>query len=288
MKQRAQNLVRDLAAQPWRLWAAQVGSIVRMEFKKNFVHRRGLGVWVLAFIPVLIVGGHALETLGRFNCNLEEDTKVLAGIFQFYYLRIGMFFGCMAIFTWLIRGEMVENTLHYYMLSPVRREVFAVGKFLGGLLIACLTFGLAVFLSFFFMYVHFGAVGRAYVFNGPGLAQLGAYLGITVLACCGFGAMFLALSLVFRNPIVPGAIVLGWETISGVLPSLLQKLSVTYYLKHLCPVSVPVEGFFSLFTVVTEPVPTPVAVLGLLVLSGIVVALGCLKMRRIEISYHTE
>src|SRR6266404_259379 len=282
------NLTARLLAHPWGLWAAQVRSIVRLELKKNFFHKRSLGIWVLAYIPVLIIGGHALQAMRRHNANLEEDTRVLAGIFQFFYLRVGIFFGTMGVFTWLVRGEMVESTLHYYLLAPVRRELLVIGKFLAGVITSCVIFGAAIFLNFVLMYVHFGPVGRDFVFNGPGLAHLLSYLGITVLACCGFGALFLALSLIFKNPAVPGAIVLGWETISGVLPPLLQKFSVTYYLKHLCPVSVPVEGLWALFTVVTEPVPTWAAVLGLLMLVTAVLVFACLRVRTLEISYHTE
>ena len=289
MMRAAQSALRRFAAQPWRLWMAQTLAVMRMELKKNFIHRRGLlALWAVAYLPALIIFGHWLETLRRMQCSLEEDTRILAGIFQFFYMRVGIFFGAMSIFTWLVRGEMVESTLHYYLLAPLRREVLVLGKFLAGLVAAGVIFGSAVFTCFGLMYGHFGAVGRDYVFNGPGLGQLFSYLGITVLACCGFGALFLALSLMFKNPIVPGAIILGWETISGVLPAALQKLSVTYYLKHLCPVQVPVDGLMALFTVVTEPVPTPVAVLGLLLLSGTVLALACWRVRTIEISYHAE
>jgi ABC-type transport system involved in multi-copper enzyme maturation permease subunit len=283
-------MATKLGACPWRLWAAQVRSIARLELKKNFFNRRGIGIWVLSLMPVLVVGGHAIDEMRRaqINCNLEEDTRILAAIFQFYYLRIAIFFGTMGVFTWLVRGEMVESTLHYYLLSPVRRELVVIGKFIAGLFTSCAIFGIGVFTCFFLMYVHFGAVGRDYVFNGPGLGQLLAYLGITLLACCGFGSLFLALSLTFKNPAVPGGIMLGWETFSGVLPSILQKFSVTYYLKHLCPVNVPVEGFMALFTVVTEPVPTWAAVVGLLILVSAVLTFACWRMRTIEISYHTE
>src|SRR6185437_12449145 len=100
----------------------------------------------------------------------------------------------------------------------------------------------------------FGAPGKAFVFDGPGLGQIAAYLAVTVLACLGYGAVFLALSLVFKNPILPGIVVLLWETFHAALPAVLQKLSVTFYLKQLCPVSIPSEGLMALFAVVAEPV----------------------------------
>jgi hypothetical protein len=138
------------------------------------------------------------------------------------------------------------------------------------------------------MYLPRGDQGKFFVFNGPGLGHLSAYLGITVLACVGYGALFLALSLLLRNPVVPAMIVLGWETISPVLPSILQRLSITFYLKQLCPVAVPVEGIMGLFTVVSEPVTTFTAVLGPILLAALVLFFACRFARRLEISYVAE
>ena len=43
--------------------------------------------------------------------NFEEDRKVYAGMFQFFYLRLGIFFGCLGIFINLFRGEMLDRLL---------------------------------------------------------------------------------------------------------------------------------------------------------------------------------
>lgn len=242
-------------------------------------------MYLLAYAPVLIIAIHAV--VDRHG-NLREDTKVLAGIFQFYYLRLAIFFGCMGVFTRLIRGEMVERSLHYYLLAPVRREILVIGKFCAGVLTSMFVFGFAVFGAFAFMYLHFGPTGIAYVFDGPGLGQLIAYLGITALACLGYGALFLALSMVFKNPIVPGIVVLGWEAINPVLPSLMQKLSIIFYLRHLTPVDVPAEGILALLTVVAEPVPAAVAVMGALCVTAAILAFACFRVRRLEINYTTD
>jgi ABC-type transport system involved in multi-copper enzyme maturation permease subunit len=167
----------------------------------------------------------------------------------------------------------------------MRRELLVVGKFFAGLLASILVFGSSVLLSFSLMYGHFGAAGRSFVFDGPGLGHLLAYLNVTALACVGYGSVFLALSLVFKNPILPGIVVFLWETFHAVLPSMLQKLSVMFYLKQLCPVTLPPEGPMALFMVVAEPVPAWIAVPGLLCLCTVILFLACLRIRRTEISY---
>ncbi|HKF19967.1 MAG TPA: hypothetical protein VKE93_00285 [Candidatus Angelobacter sp.] len=279
------SLRKSLREAPWQLWTAQVFAVARIELKKILWMRRSVWIYFTAFAPAFVIALHGLNSPMGSHCNLAEDTAVLAGIFQLFYLRFGIFFGCMGLFTWLFRGEVVEKSLHYYFLAPLRREVLVAGKFLAGFAAAAFIFGLSVLLSFTFMYAHFGAPGGAFVFDGPGLGQLAAYLGVAVLACAGYGSLFLALSLVVKNPILPGIAVLGWETFHAVLPSLLQKFSVMFYLKQLCPVSIPSDGILALFTVVAEPVSPWIAVPGLLILCAAILIFACARIRRTEISY---
>ncbi len=278
-----------ISEQPWRIWTNQALTIARIDLRRGLFSRRAWWVYLMAFAPVVLVGAHAIiDSSQRSGAYLDEDTKVLAGIFQIYYMSLGIFFACMGIFTWLFRGEVAEKSLHYQFLVPVRREVLVIGKFLSGALTAFLLFETAVFSCFALIYARFGPLGSDFVFNGPGLRHLWMYLLVTALACIGYGAVFLALSLVFRNPIIPGLVVMVWESIGPIMPSVLQKLSVVFYLKNLCPVQLPVQGLMALFMVVATPVPAVVAVLGLLSLSAAVLVFACFRMRRFEITYSTD
>ena len=40
----------------------------------------------------------------------------------------------------LFRGEILDRSLHFYFLAPIRREVLMAGKFLAGLLATCTIF----------------------------------------------------------------------------------------------------------------------------------------------------
>lgn len=274
---------KSLSEAPWRLWVSQFLAILRIEIRKNLWMRRSIWIYLLAFAPTVMFGVHAL--VDPRGSSLAEDTRVFAYVFQIFYLRVGIFFGCMGLFTWLFRGEVVEKSLHYYFLSPVRRQLLVVAKFVAGLIAASLVFGSSVLLCFAFTYGHFGKTGHDFVFNGPGFGQLMSYLLVTVLACLGFGALFLALSLVFKNPILPGIVVLLWETFHAVAPSLLQKLSISFYLTQLCPVTIPPDGIMALFTVIAEPVSPWLAIPGLLCLSIAILVFACMRIRRTEVSY---
>lgn len=279
------NARKSFTEAPWQLWAKQFVAILRIEIRKTLWMRRSTWIYLLAFAPAALFGIQALFHPARGDANLGEETRVFAYIFQVFYLRVGIFFGCMGLFTWLFRGEVVEKSLHYYFLSPVRREILIIGKFAAGLIAAVLVFGGSVLLSFTFGYSQFGKAGQGFVFNGPGLGHLASYLFVTVLACLGFGSIFLALSLVFKNPILPGLVVLLWETFHAVAPALLQKLSVLFYLKQLCPVTIPPDGLMALFTVMAEPVSPWLAVPGLVLLTVAILIFAFTRIRRMEISY---
>lgn len=279
------RLRKSLKEAPWQLWLTQLGAILRIEIRKNLWRRRSIWIYLLAFAPALLFGIHALFNPTAHEAGISGDTTVYAYVFQIFYLRVGIFFGCMGLFTWLFRGEIVEKSLHYYFLAPVRRQVLIIGKFLAGLITLALVFNASVLLGFAFLYGHYGAAGRAFVFSGPGLGHLMSYLLVTTLACLGFGSIFLALSLVFKNPILPGIAVLLWETFHAVAPPLLQKLSVSFYLTQLCPVTMPPEGLLTLFTVLAEPVSPWLAIPGLILLSLATLVFACLRIQRTEINY---
>jgi len=287
MQRSLANLTGALRQQPWSLWWIQARRLTRIEIRRNLLTRRAWWIYFLAFVPTVIIFIHLIaESHPSFA--MSDDTEVLAGIVQIYYVRLGIFFGCLGIFSRLIRGEMLERSLHYYLLAPVRREVILLSKFFAGAATAVILFGTAMIADYALMYAGYGAAGVDFMLHGPGLGQLEAYLLIMVLACLGYGSIFLMLSLMFRNPI-PGALLLfGWEAINPVMPSLLQRFSVASYLRHLMPVNVPGDGIFALLTVQTEPVPAWAAVLGLLILIAAVLAYSCIRIRRLEIRYTTE
>ena len=64
-------------------------------------------------------------------------------------------------------------------------------------------------------------------------------MSVTVLACVISGSIFLAAGLIARNPTVPAALLLLWESINAFLPGSLKMMSVVFYLQSLCPIEPP-------------------------------------------------
>ena len=364
-----------------RIWWAQIRAVIRLEMKKTFLARRGLWIYLLAALPVLLFIAYAVATSSQQNrstkiargserplayqdllavksgmtsqevtailgkppivfhwtdtrpagpdsieevshedyhysdgqndlfvgiangkvesvhinegYNLGQDSVMFAGIFQFFFLRLAVFFGCLGIFMNLFRGEILDRSLHFYFLAPVRREVLMAGKFLAGLLATCAIFVTSELLQTIAFLWHFTpGVRDLYLYHNHGLEHAAVYLGVTALACVGYGAFFLVAGMMFRNPILPAAAILIWEGINPFLPVVLKQFSVIYYLKSLCPVDIPsAPGTPALYTLLisnSDPVSAPIAVLGVIAVAMIALYVSSVQVRRMEINYTTE
>ncbi|MFZ1141962.1 MAG: hypothetical protein WAN76_22510 [Candidatus Sulfotelmatobacter sp.] len=366
-----------------RIWWAQIKAVIRLEMRKTFFAKRGLWIYAVAALPVMLFIAYAIATSSQQNRsvsvarqgerplayqdllavktgmtsqeviailgkppitfhwtenrppqtekgaslevlhedyhysdgqndlfvgiadgkvesinihqgnNLGQDSIMFAGVFQFFFLRLAIFFGCLGIFMNLFRGEILDRSLHFYFLAPIRREVVMAGKFLAGLLATCTIFVTSEVLQTIAFLWHFSPRARdLYLYHNHGLEHAAIYLGVTVLACVGYGAFFLVAGMLFRNPILPAAAILIWEGINPFLPAVLRQFSVIYYLKSLCPVDIPsppgTPPVFALLISNSDPVAAPVAILGISIVALIALYVSSLQVRRMEINYSTE
>ena len=267
----------------WSLRMRQMLAVLRLEIRKNFLSRRAFLLYLIAVLPLVLLTLFAIfAPPGDERENFSELGIEYAAIYGGLILRTLVFFGCAWVFMNLFRGEVVDRSLHYYFLSPVRREVLVVGKYLSGLIATVALFSITTVGSMLLLYFSLYPSESARFFSdGAGFGQLLAYLGVTILACIGYGAVFLLVGLFFRNPIIPGLVLYGWEWINFLLPPLLKKISVIHYLQSLVPVPMP-EGPFA---VLVEPTPAWISVPSLLVFTGVVLFLAGRHIRRMEISY---
>lgn len=236
--------------------------------------------------------GKLVRTQRRVIGSFEEDSKIYAGVFQYFYLRLAVFFGCLGIFINLFRGEMIDKSLHFWFLAPVRREVLLLGKYCAGLIASSVIFGMGTLLSFGALVSYQAPADMASYWRGDAAYHLTWYLLSAVLGCVGYGSVFLAAGLLLRNPIIPALVMLLWESINGFLPEVLQKLSVLHYLQSLCPVPPPMDPnvppLLKLILAPAAPTSAWMAIVGLLGVTALVLWAASLAAKRLEINYSTE
>ena len=260
----------------------QTQTIAKMELSRYILARRWLGVYLAAFAPVFLL----ILVVFRPNARVQtvaDVTEAYAVLFQTFVLRLSVFLSCALVFSQLFRGEVLEKTLHFYLLSPVRREIIALGKYVAGVSAIGLLFGIATILENVLIYGATTSVSTFFL-EGPGLSYLFRYVLVIVLACAAWGAMFMLAGLLFKNPII-FAFVLGlWEAFYFILPESLQKLTVMHYLQSLLPILID-RGPFS---VVIDPTP---GILSVAILIGIATAFVYLSgkaLGRTQITYSTD
>jgi len=224
--------------------------------------------------------------------SLERQRDAYNGMFHYYYLKLAIFFGCLGIFMNLFRGEMLDKTLHFWLLAPARRDVLLGGKYLAGLLAATIIFGAGAALTYVAMLWPVDASEARVFLAGPALTQILRYSASAILACLGYGGVFLAAGLLVRNPIIPAVVLLAWESINGFLPAVLQKISVLYYVQSLCPMPPPIDSgaplLIRLFLAPAAPAPWPVALIGVCALTAVVLYFAAQAVKRLEINYAND
>jgi hypothetical protein len=87
-------------------------------------------------------------------------------------------------------------------------------------------------------------------------------------------------------------VLLAWEGAHGILPQVLQKISILYYLQSLCPVPAPMDAdapaLIRLLAAPVAPASRPGAMLGLLLLTAFVLWIAGRAVRRLEIAYGAD
>jgi hypothetical protein len=241
---------------------------------------------------LVFVDGKLQQRNIRRLLDFEEDRMIFAGIFQYFYLRLAIFFGCLGIFMYLFRGEMSNRTLHFWFLAPARRDVLLAGKYAAGLIASVVIFGGGALLAVAAMLWPHDSVEVQSFWNAGGMGQVFWYGAAAALGCVGYGSVFLAVGLYVRNPIIPAAVLLAWESVNGILPHVLQKMSILYYLQSLCPVPAPMDDdaptLIRLLAAPAAPASGIGAILGLVILTAFVLWIASFAVRRMEISYGAE
>jgi ABC-type transport system involved in multi-copper enzyme maturation permease subunit len=264
----------------------QLLALVRIELGRTLLAGRAFPLYAMALFPVAIAV--LFNIVVAVTRTTPPTVPEMAGLFAAVYqlmLRSVVYFGCVWIFMNLFRGEIIDRSLHYYFLAPIRRDLLAAGKYVTGWLATTIVLATSTVATYGLMLLPGGgSEATEYLLGGPGAAHALTYAATTALACLGYGAVFLLIGLFFRSPVIPAVLIFLWEGINFMLPASLKKISVVFYLNSLAPVRTS-EGPFALLA---APVPAWLALAGLLLFTALMLVIAGWRIRRMEISYATD
>jgi ABC-type transport system involved in multi-copper enzyme maturation permease subunit len=258
----------------------QIFFVMRLELQRYIHGHRYIPIYLLSLAPAIL-----LTATQRVNERLVQRAYPIAyaQMFGSFELRLLIFFSCALMFSQLFRSEILEKTLHYYFTVPIRREVVAFGKYIAALSVSLFVFGGSTVVSYFLFFWPSRA-GRKFALSPIGITHMWRYVGIVVLACIAYGALFTLIGLLFRNPMIPAVFVALWEYFNYVLPSFFQRISITLYLQSFFPVT----AFRGPIEVIVEPPSMITCTVVLLLLSAVLVTASCVVLRHTQIRYSTD
>lgn len=266
---------------------AQLTGVMRLELRKSLFGRRALPVYLIGLIPLFPVMMFVLVSsfteIPREFVGLGGASLFFILVFEFI-LRLIVYFGCVWVFMNLFRGEVIDRSLHYYFLTPIRREVLVAGKYLSGWLTATLVFGASTLICFLIVYGYLGSAGGGSALSAATVVTLMRYLSVVALACLGYGAVFLVVGLFLRSIIIPALLIFLWEVINPILPAAFKKVSVIFYLQGLRPLPPPDAPI----QILTEPVSMWIAIPGFLLFTALTLIAAAMRIRHMEIAYGTD
>lgn len=270
----------------------QFVAIFNVEFKKRLFSKTAFLLLFLGIIPtlmVLIVGvkvHDAITERGTPDLNsIAKMREIFAVIYSLFFLTGVVFLGNAMLFTATFRGEILQRSLHYGLLVPVRREILVLGKYAAVLAAALIVLWTGTTICYLAMYAPYGSQKLAIDFtSGVAIAELSTYLGVTLLASMAYGSLFMTTGLIFRSPLISIAIVAGWEAMHFILPPFLKMFSIIHYLKGLIPIPID-EGPMA---IIVAPPPHWVSIVGIIGLTIVALSISTYFLKRIEIRYTEE
>jgi ABC-type transport system involved in multi-copper enzyme maturation permease subunit len=255
----------------WKLWFQQVRAIVRLELLRYLKARRWFGIYLVAFAPLFLILLAGLR-------GGTPDAEDYATLFQAFIMRFAIFISGLAIFSQSYRGDVLDKTLHFYLLTPTRREVIAVGKYAAAAVFTCIVFGVSTGATYLLTHIFMEEP------KPPLLSHMALYVFVAVLACMIYGAACYLVGLLFKNPSGPAAILLAWEGLNFLLPPLFQQFSAVYYLQSVLPVAID-RGPFA---VVVEPTSAIVGVPVLLIAISVILGAAAWIFRFTQVTYSAD
>jgi ABC-type transport system involved in multi-copper enzyme maturation permease subunit len=245
-----------------------------------------------ADVMLFFIDGRVAFISHRPTQSLANMLIVFATQFQLYFVRLAIFFGCAGVFTNLFRGELLDKSLHFYLLAPVPRPILVLGKFLAGVLATSIIFGTSTALQFAAILRGYDTLEVQNYLQQDGWTHVFTYVGVSVLACLAYGSFFLAAGLVTSNPTVPAAFMLVWESVNAFTPGTLKMMSVLFYLQSLCPIAPTVDTkmppFLKALITAAEPTGVITSVAALVGIAVVALSIGSYFASKLEINYSAD
>jgi ABC-2 type transport system permease protein len=159
----------------------------------------------------------------------EDETALdmFMTIIAIFYLQFIVLYVCFLYGTGLITTEIDDRTMTYLLSRPIHRLEILVYKYIGYVFSIFLIFAVPVILNYLILAQH-GGSGEIV----DNLDVLAISLGGIFIAIMMWGALFIFMASVFKNPLMPGFLYcIFWETFMPLMSGNIPKATITYHIR---------------------------------------------------------
>ena len=207
-------------------WTTRFGSLYRLYLSKLWSTLiRDKKTWIFnALVLLPIIAGPIIALAARY-IDTDDYFKLYSDIMFLGYFGIIIPLFTMYIASMMFNDEISDRSITYLTSRPINRFELVIVKYLSYLSIIPIFTVIATGLN----YLSFSVFGGFEYFD---MALW--FLLITFIASAVYGAFFMFVGLLFKNPLWFGLFfVFIWEFVFASFSQTLNKLTIAYYIKSL-------------------------------------------------------
>lgn len=158
---------------------------------------------------------------------LDSEMDFFMGLVVILYLQLVVLYVCFLYASALITSEVDDRTITYLISRPIRKVEIVVYKYIGYVISLFLLFSISVVINYGILASHQGGSGIT-----DNLDFLAFSLGGILIGIILWGAFFIFLASVIRNPLMPGFLIcIFWESLIANIGTNVSKLTGTYIIR---------------------------------------------------------
>jgi len=158
----------------------------------------------------------------------EEDAMdFFMGLIVILYLQMIVLYVCFLYASALITSEVDDRTITYLISRPIRKLEIVVYKYFGYIISLFIIFAIPASINYGILASDMGSSGIT-----DNLDFLLFSLGGMLVGIILWGAFFIFLASIFRNPLMPGFLIcIFWESLIANIGTNVSKLTVTFQIR---------------------------------------------------------
>ena len=158
---------------------------------------------------------------------LDSEMDFFMGLVVILYLQLVVLYVCFLYASALITAEVDDRTITYLISRPIRKLEIVVYKYIGYAISLFVLFSIPITINYGILASHMGGDGITENLDFLAFSLGGLLIGILL-----WGAFFIFLASVVKNPLMPGFLIcIFWESLIANIGTNVSMFTGTYIIR---------------------------------------------------------